>query len=101
MPPHAASLPVNITIHGLDPDLAAAFRDFADKAKCSLNTAAKELLRRALGLPTADEAARIAEPRRRPDAMSEFGGSSRPSAIASPRTTSGSPRTPWNSTRPS
>ena len=61
MPPHAASLPVNITIHGLDPDLAAAFRDFADKAKCSLNTAAKELFRRALGLPTADEAARIAE----------------------------------------
>ena len=42
MSPHAASLPVNITIHGLDPDLAAAFRDFADKAKCSLNTAAKE-----------------------------------------------------------
>ena len=61
MPPHAAALPVNITIHGLDPELAAAFRDFADKAKCSLNAAAKELLRRALGLPTADEAARIAE----------------------------------------
>ena len=61
MPPHAATLPSNITIHGLDPELAAAFRDFADKAKCSLNTAAKELFRRALGLPTADEAARIAE----------------------------------------
>ena len=61
MPSHAASLPVNITIHGLDPDLATAFRDFADKAKCSLNTAAKDLLRRALGLPSADEAARIAE----------------------------------------
>ena len=61
MPPHAATLPVNITIHGLDPELAAAFRDFADKAESSLNTAAKELLRRALGLPTADEAARIEE----------------------------------------
>ena len=61
MPSHTAALPVNITIHGLDPALAAAFRDFADKAKSSLNTAAKELLRRALGLPTADEAARIDE----------------------------------------
>lgn len=61
MPSHTAALPVNITIHGLDPELAAAFRDFADKAKSSLNTAAKELLRRALGLPTADEAARIDE----------------------------------------
>ena len=61
MPSHTAALPVNITIHGLDPELAAAFRDFADKAKSSLNSAAKELLRRALGLPTADEAARIDE----------------------------------------
>ena len=61
MPSHTAALPVNITIHGLDPELAAAFRDFADKAKSSLNTAAKELLRRALGLPPADEAARIDE----------------------------------------
>ena len=61
MPPHTATLPSNITIHGLDPELAAAFREFADKAKSSLNAAAKELLRRALGLPTADEAARIAE----------------------------------------
>ena len=61
MPSRTAALPVNITIHGLDPELAAAFRDFADKAKSSLNTAAKELLRRALGLPTADEAARIDE----------------------------------------
>ena len=58
---HAASLPVNITIHGLDAELAAAFRDFAEETKTSLNAAAKELLRRALGLPTADEAARIAE----------------------------------------
>ena len=61
MPSHAASIPVNITIHGLDPDLAAAFRDFADEAKCSLNTAAKELFRRALGLPTAEEKERIKE----------------------------------------
>lgn len=56
---HAASLPVNITIHGLDAELAAAFRDFADKTKSSLNAAAKELFRRALGLPTADEAERV------------------------------------------
>ena len=55
------SIPVNITIHGLGPALAAAFRDFADKAKCSLNTAAKELFRRALGLPSVDEAERIEE----------------------------------------
>ena len=62
MPPaHSASLPVNITIHGLDAELAAAFRDFADKTKTSLTVAAKELLRHALGLPTADEAARMAE----------------------------------------
>ena len=62
MPPaNAASLPVNITIHGLDAELAAAFRDFADNAKTSLNAAAKELLRRALGLPTAEEAERIKE----------------------------------------
>ena len=62
MPPaHAASLPVNITIHGLDAELAAAFRDFADKTKTSLNMAAKELLRRALGLPTAEEEMRIDE----------------------------------------
>ena len=61
MPPRAAAIPVNITIHGLDPELATAFRDYAIKSKSSLNTAAKELLRRALGLPTDDEAARIAE----------------------------------------
>ena len=57
----ATTLPVNITIHGLDAELAAAFRDFADKTKTSLNAAAKELLRRALGLPTADEEMRIDE----------------------------------------
>ena len=56
---HAATLPENITIHGLDAELAAAFRDYADKTKTSLNAAAKELFRRALGLPTAEEAERI------------------------------------------
>jgi len=58
MPP-TASLPSNITLHGLDADLATAFRDYATKAKKSLNAAAKELLRIALGLPTAKEKEQI------------------------------------------
>lgn len=64
MPAHSAataSIPVNITIHGLDTETGIAFRDFAAKTKASLNSAAKELFRRALGLPTAEEAKRIAE----------------------------------------
>lgn len=56
-----AALPVNFTVHGLDPDLAKALRDYADRSRSSLNAAAKELLRRSLGLPTADERARLEE----------------------------------------
>ena len=58
-PPPSATLPVNITIHGLDHDLAEAFRDYAAKAGQSLNAAAKELFRRALGIPTVEEQVRI------------------------------------------
>lgn len=58
MPP-SATIPANITLHGLDADLATAFRDYAAKAGKSLNAAAKELLRRALGLPTAKEKEQI------------------------------------------
>ena len=56
-----ATVPVNFTVHGLDPDLAKALRDYADRSRSSLNAAAKELLRRSLGLPTADEQARLEE----------------------------------------
>ena len=59
MPPSETAIPVNITLHGLDTDLAEAFRDYAVAAKKSLNAAAKELLRRALGLPTAKEKTQI------------------------------------------
>lgn len=61
--PHAprTALPANFTVHGLDPDLARALRDYADRSRSSLNAAAKELLRRSLGLPTADEQARLEE----------------------------------------
>ena len=56
-----ATVPVNFTVHGLDPDLAKALRNYADRSRSSLNAAAKELLRRSLGLPTADEQARLEE----------------------------------------
>lgn len=54
-----ASLPVNFTIHGLDPEVAKALRDYADRGKTSLNAAAKDILRRFFRIPTADEQARI------------------------------------------
>lgn len=57
----AAALPANFTVHGLDADLAKALREYADRSNASLNAAAKELLRRSLGLPTSDEKARIEE----------------------------------------
>ncbi|MBR4188482.1 MAG: hypothetical protein IKQ55_00790 [Kiritimatiellae bacterium] len=56
MPPTA--LPLNFTVHGLDPEVAQALRDYASRTKKSLNASAKELLRTALGLPTPDEKAR-------------------------------------------
>ena len=59
--PHRAAIPSNFTVHGLDPALAKALRDYADRSQSSLNAAAKELLRRSLGLPTADEQARLEE----------------------------------------
>jgi plasmid stability protein len=58
MPPTA--LPLNFTVHGLDPEVAQALRDYASRTKKSLNASAKELLRTALGLPTPDEKARLA-----------------------------------------
>ena len=67
MPP-ATSLPVNFTIHGLDPDVAKALRDYADRDKKSLNAAAKDIFRRFFHLPTAEEQARI-------DAWNRFAGS--------------------------
>ena len=54
-----ATLPVNFTIHGLDPEVAKALRDYADRGKTSLNAAAKDILRRFFRIPTADEQARI------------------------------------------
>lgn len=66
--PSTAALPTNITFHGLDRDLATAFRDYAAKAGKSLNAAGKELLRRALGLPTAKEKEQV-------EAWSRFIGS--------------------------
>lgn len=56
MPPTA--IPLNFTVHGLDPEVAQALRDYASRTKKSLNASAKELLRTALGLPTPAEKAR-------------------------------------------
>lgn len=57
---NTATLPSNFTIHGLDPEVAKALRGYADRAKMSLNAATKDILRRFFGLPTPDEAARLA-----------------------------------------
>lgn len=57
----SATLPVNFTIHGLDPEVAKALREYADRGKTSLNAAAKDIFRRFFHIPTADEQARIAE----------------------------------------
>ncbi len=48
-----------LTLHNIDDELYAAVRDYAREAKTSLGAAFKQLARRALGLPTAEEKARI------------------------------------------
>lgn len=48
-----------LTVHNIDDELYAAVRAYADESKTSLGSAFKQLARRALGLPTAEEQARI------------------------------------------
>lgn len=48
-----------LTLHNIDDELYAAVRDYARETKTSLGAAFKQLARRALGLPTAEEKARI------------------------------------------
>ena len=52
-------MPTALTLHNIDDELYAAVRDYAAEAKTSLGAAFKQLARRALGLPTAEEQARI------------------------------------------
>ena len=52
-------MPAALTLHNIDDELYAAVRDYAAEAKTSLGAAFKQLARRALGLPTADEQERI------------------------------------------
>ena len=48
-----------LTLHNIDDELYAAVRAYAAEAKTSLGAAFKQLARRALGLPTAEEQERI------------------------------------------
>ena len=48
-----------LTLHNIDDELYAAVRVYAHETKTSLGAAFKQLARRALGLPTAEEQARI------------------------------------------
>ena len=52
-------MPTALTIHNIDDELYAAVRDYAEHSKSSLGAAFKQLARRALGLPTEEEQARI------------------------------------------
>ena len=52
-------MPTALTVHNIDDELYAAVQAYAAEAKTSLGTAFKQLARRALGLPTAEEQARI------------------------------------------
>ena len=52
-------MPTALTLHNIDDELYAAVRDYAERSKSSLGAAFKQLARRALGLPTEDEQARI------------------------------------------
>ena len=52
-------MPAALTLHNIDDELYAAVRNYAAEAKTSLGAAFKQLARRALGLPTAEEKARI------------------------------------------
>ncbi len=53
-------MPAALTLHNIDDELYAAVRDYAAESKTSLGAAFKQLARRALGLPTAEEQERIA-----------------------------------------
>ena len=48
-----------LTLHNIDAELYAAVQAYAAETKTSLGVAFKQLARRALGLPTAEEQARI------------------------------------------
>ena len=52
-------MPAALTLHNIDDELYAAVHAYAAEAKTSLGTAFKQLARRALGLPTAEEKARV------------------------------------------
>ncbi len=52
-------MPAALTLHNIDDELYAAVHAYAAEAKTSLGTAFKQLARRALGLPTAEEQERI------------------------------------------
>ncbi len=52
-------MPTALTVHNIDDELYAALLAYAAEAKTSLGAAFKQLARRALGLPTANEQARI------------------------------------------
>ncbi len=54
-------MPTALTLHNIDDELYAAVRDYAERSKSSLGAAFKQLARRALGLPTEEEQARLAE----------------------------------------
>ncbi len=53
------TMPAALTLHNIDDELYAAVRAYAAETKTSLGSAFKQLARRALGLPTAEEQARI------------------------------------------
>ena len=52
-------MPIALTVHNIDDELYTAVQAYAAEAKTSLGAAFKQLARRALGLPTAEEQARI------------------------------------------
>ncbi len=52
-------MPTALTVHNIDDELYAAVKAYAAETKTSLGAAFKQLARQALGLPTAEEQARI------------------------------------------
>lgn len=52
-------MPAALTLHNIDDELYAAVHAYAAETKTSLGAAFKQLARRALGLPTAEEQERI------------------------------------------
>ena len=61
-----------LTLHNIDDELYAAVRDYAERSKSSLGAAFKQLARRALGLPTEEEQARLAKWKEWNDRYSHF-----------------------------